>query len=35
VRKVDGEAPQTDDPVVRLLEDAGFVRGYRGWVLRD
>ena len=35
VRKVDGEAPQADDPVVTMLEAAGFARGYRGWVLRD
>ena len=35
VRKVDGEAPQADDPVVAMLERVGFVRGYRGWVLRD
>jgi ATP-dependent Lhr-like helicase len=35
VRKVDGEIPQNDDPAVAALERAGFVRGYRGWVLRD
>ena len=35
VRKVDGEVPQADDPVVAMLERVGFARGYRGWVLRD
>jgi len=35
VRKVDGEVPQADDPVVTMLESVGFARGYRGWVLRD
>jgi ATP-dependent Lhr-like helicase len=35
VRKVDGEAPDPDGAVVHALQRAGFVLGYRGWVLRD
>ncbi len=35
VRKVDGETPDPDGAVVRALQRAGFVLGYRGWVLRD
>jgi hypothetical protein len=35
VRKVDGEPPDPDGAVVQALQRAGFVLGYRGWVLRD
>ena len=35
VRKVDGDTPDPDGAVVRALQRAGFVLGYRGWVLRD
>jgi len=35
VRKIDGEAPSADDPVVAMLQRGGFAEGYRGWTLRD
>lgn len=35
VRKIDGDAPSVDDPVVTMLQRAGFAEGYRGWTLRD
>ncbi|MFZ4720287.1 MAG: Lhr family helicase, partial [Ilumatobacteraceae bacterium] len=34
VRKVDGEPIHPSSPWAEALRDAGFVEGYRGWVLR-
>lgn len=35
IRKIDGAEPDPEDTVVLALERVGFVRSYRGWVLRD
>ena len=35
IRRVDGEAVSSDDPVTDMLRQGGFVDGYRGLVLRD
>ena len=35
IRRIDGDAPQPDDPAVAMLLRGGFVQGYRGLVLRD
>lgn len=35
VRKIDGDAPDTDHPALKVLARVGFLEGYRGWSLRD
>ena len=35
IRKINGDEPHADNDIVQVMESAGFVRSYRGWVLRD
>ena len=35
VRKIDGDSASPDHPAIQILQNVGFVAGYRGWSLRD
>ncbi len=35
LRKIDGDSASPDHPAIQILQNVGFVAGYRGWSLRD